>query len=111
MHDRGLNSSDLYLEVTESAPAKDSDHIIEMLGKLRVLGYFIEIDDFGTGYSSLNMLQTMDFNVLKIDKGFLDSGIVVELCHTMTVGPVAGVAKPVVGLRGCQAATVLQTVG
>ena len=43
--------------------------------------------------------------------GFLNSGIVVELCHTMTVGPVAGVAKPVVGLRGCQAATVLQTVG
>ena len=29
------------------------------------------MDDFGSGYSSLNMLKTTQFDVLKIDRGFL----------------------------------------
>lgn len=29
------------------------------------------MDDFGTGYSSLNMLKDMKFDVIKIDRGFL----------------------------------------
>ena len=32
----------------------------------------LSIDDFGSGYSSLNLLRDMPFDVLKIDRGFLN---------------------------------------
>ena len=32
----------------------------------------LSIDDFGSGYSSLNLLRDIPFDVLKIDRGFLD---------------------------------------
>ena len=38
-------------------------------------GFSTSIDDFGAGYSSLNLLSQLDFQVLKLDKAFLDSGI------------------------------------
>ena len=33
------------------------------------------MDDFATGYSSLNMLKNMKFDVIKIDRGFLQDFI------------------------------------
>jgi len=45
---------------------------IEALRELKSLGVRIAIDDFGTGYSSLAYLRTLDVDVLKIDKSFID---------------------------------------
>ena len=44
-----------------------------MIGRAKAIGYHIAIDDFGTGYSSLQHLQQMTFDVLKIDKSFVDT--------------------------------------
>ena len=46
--------------------------IIEIMNKMKVLGFLISIDDFGTGYSSLSTLQDMPADILKIDKSFVD---------------------------------------
>ena len=35
-------------------------------------GFIIEMDDFGSGYSSLNFLKDTDFNIVKLDKSFVD---------------------------------------
>ena len=35
-------------------------------------GIHVSMDDFGTGYSSLNMFQNLDFDVVKLDKSFID---------------------------------------
>ncbi|MEE0027877.1 MAG: EAL domain-containing protein, partial [Atopobiaceae bacterium] len=63
----GLDAGALHLEVSESAYAEDPKQIIEMVGRLRAMGFVIEMDDFGMGHSSLNMLPSLPIDVLKLD--------------------------------------------
>ncbi len=62
----------LEIEVTETKMATSTDRAYIELKKLRDCGIKIAIDDFGTGYSSLEYLRWIPFDVLKIDKGFID---------------------------------------
>lgn len=39
---------------------------------LKELGYEMSIDDFGTGYNSLMSVSEIPFDILKIDKYFID---------------------------------------
>ena len=67
----GLDSSDLKLEVTESAYTDNADYMISMIETLREKGFEIEMDDFGSGYSTLNMLSSLPIDVLKMDMKFI----------------------------------------
>ena len=73
LEENKLEPGDLHLELTESAYAKDTEHIIEMVKRLRSMGFLVEMDDFGTGYSSLNMLSTLPIDVLKLDMKFIQT--------------------------------------
>ena len=66
-----LKSSDLNLEVTESAYTENADQLIKVISELRGKGYEVEMDDFGSGYSSLNMLSSLPVDVLKMDIAFI----------------------------------------
>jgi len=63
-----LENSRLTLELTESAAIQNEGLAMEILSRLRILGFGLSIDDFGTGYSSLEQLYRMPFNELKIDR-------------------------------------------
>ena len=67
-----INPCYIQLEVTETTVAQNRDTAIQILEKLREEGVRVAIDDFGTGYSSLSYLQQMPFDVIKIDKTFVD---------------------------------------
>jgi EAL domain-containing protein (putative c-di-GMP-specific phosphodiesterase class I) len=69
----GINTKDLYLEITESAYVSDSDLIVDRVKALRENGFFIEMDDFGSGYSSLNMISALPIDALKLDMMFIRS--------------------------------------
>ena len=68
----GIHPGYIQLEVTETAVAQNRDTAIALLEALRSEGVRVAIDDFGTGYSSLSYLQQMPFDVIKIDKSFVD---------------------------------------
>jgi len=68
----GIHPGYIQLEVTETTVAQNRDRAIEILQALREDGVRVAIDDFGTGYSSLSYLQQMPFDVIKIDKSFID---------------------------------------
>ena len=67
----GLKTSELYLEITESAYSNDATRLVEVVTSLRDKGFEIEMDDFGTGYSSLNMLTAIPIDALKMDMSFV----------------------------------------
>ncbi len=58
------------IELTESSMMGEDAGVQSSLLAIQELGIKILVDDFGTGYSSLSQLQTMDFDVLKVDQAF-----------------------------------------
>ncbi len=67
-----IDPGQLLLELTESGLIHDSEGNERRISALRDLGVRLAIDDFGVGYSSLSYLQRFQFDVLKIDKSFID---------------------------------------
>lgn len=62
------------LEVTESIFVGEYQLLLHLLDRMRQMGCVIVMDDFGSGYSSLNLLKEVPFDILKIDREFLDEG-------------------------------------
>ncbi|MEG2338960.1 MAG: bifunctional diguanylate cyclase/phosphodiesterase [Clostridium sp.] len=69
-----VNPSLIEIEITESAVFDHMDILINIIKKLKDIGFLVSMDDFGTGYSSLNMLREIPVDVLKLDKAFFYSG-------------------------------------
>jgi diguanylate cyclase (GGDEF)-like protein len=68
----GLPPSRMEIEVTETALVADLEAAQEVLGALRIAGVSIALDDFGTGYASILHLRNFQFDVIKIDKSYVD---------------------------------------
>jgi EAL domain-containing protein (putative c-di-GMP-specific phosphodiesterase class I) len=62
----------LEIEITETVEESHSHEGIELL---KSNGYKLLMDDFGSGYSSLNTLKDTQFDVIKIDRIFLQNFI------------------------------------
>ncbi len=66
-----LSATNFELELTEQTLVTEMDLAIEVMNKLKILGFRFAIDDFGTGYSSLAYIKSMPIDVIKIDKSFV----------------------------------------
>ena len=75
------------LELPEGVFIDNNDTVCGILEKVKKYGFILEMDDFGEGYSSLKMLQNINVDVIKIDKGFLDKAVTkkgkIVLKHTI----------------------------
>ena len=63
------------LEITETVFFNEKERMLEVMRHLKEFNMSLSIDDFGSGYSSLNLLRDIPFDVLKIDRGFLDESV------------------------------------
>ncbi|WP_345991445.1 EAL domain-containing protein [Sulfurimonas sp. HSL-1716] len=68
----GADSNNLEIELTESVFINSVKEAFEIVNLFHSLGFTISLDDFGTGYSSLSYLKKFSFDVIKIDKSFID---------------------------------------
>ena len=69
----GMPTDRLTIEITESALIDHSSNAKRFLDSARQLGCQVALDDFGTGFSALAYLRDFNFDVLKVDKAFIDS--------------------------------------
>lgn len=67
----GFTHNLIELEMTESVMLSNPERARGELNEMRGAGIKLLVDDFGAGYSSLSQLQELDFDVLKIDGGFI----------------------------------------
>lgn len=72
LEETGADPKFIKLEITENVAISNPHATRKMLNDLRGMGFKISLDDFGTGHSSLSYLRTFPFDVLKIDKSFID---------------------------------------
>lgn len=71
----GLAPEFLEIEVTERVLLDDVEKAGSAFREIKELGVRLCIDDFGTGYSSLSYLRNYPFDVLKIDRAFVQDAI------------------------------------
>lgn len=67
----GVSTECVPIELTESA-SLHSVQIKEFTVELKSAGFGLYMDDFGAGFSSLASLNTLPFDVIKLDKSLID---------------------------------------
>jgi diguanylate cyclase (GGDEF)-like protein/PAS domain S-box-containing protein len=72
LHQFDIPAESLELEITEGVLMSGHTYIDDALNALNNLGVSIAMDDFGTGYSSLSYLRSYPFDVIKIDREFIN---------------------------------------
>jgi diguanylate cyclase (GGDEF)-like protein/PAS domain S-box-containing protein len=83
----GLSAGRLTIEITEGILIDNTERALGILNAIKALGVRVALDDFGTGYSSLAYLRRFPFDVIKIDRSFIqgisDSGEADPIVHSI----------------------------
>ena len=67
----GVSRDLITIEITESVIGGDFEFMKTQVARFQALGFPVWMDDFGNGYSSLDVLQSIHFNLIKFDMGFM----------------------------------------
>ena len=85
----GLAPTRLNLEVTEGLLLEDTQSVLAAMAELRRTGVRFSLDDFGTAHSGLTYLRRFRFDVLKIDKSFVQDAAEHEEARAIVAAIVA----------------------
>ncbi len=66
-----VSPSKINFEITESVAANDYNALDTVIRDLKEGGFTFAMDDYGTGYSNMQSIFSLDFDLVKIDKGIL----------------------------------------
>jgi len=67
----GISRSMIKIEITESMIGRDPAYMKQQIERFHSLGFDVWMDDFGSGYSSLDVLENIDFDLIKFDLHFM----------------------------------------
>jgi len=106
----------LKLEVTESAYAVLESDALSFLEEMKSLGLSLMLDDFGSGMSSLSTLESFEFDIIKLDMGFIaqigkSSKAEAIIKHTIGLSHDIGAKVVAEGVETKEQLTFLQSVG
>lgn len=61
------------IELTELTNIDDVSKMERFINELHANHISVSMDDFGSGYSSMKLLKNLNYDIVKIDKGIIDS--------------------------------------
>ena len=112
----GFPTSNLTLEVTESAPFKEHELVKRNLAGIAAIGIDLSIDDYGTGNATLEYLRSVPCKEIKIDRRFI-SGLVSNASDMLlvesTIELAHGLGRRVIaeGIEDPETLELLRTMG
>ncbi|WP_419742830.1 EAL domain-containing protein [Paraclostridium dentum] len=68
-----LPKGSICIEITENISYKNKESASENIRILKENGFLIALDDFGVDYSNISMLDKFEFDIIKLDKYFIDN--------------------------------------
>ena len=112
----GISRDKITIELTESVLGSDFEFMKEQVARFRELGFPVWMDDFGSGYSSLDLLQSIQFDLIKFDMSFMrrleegDNGKIL-LTELMKLASSLGTDTVCEGVETQQQVKFLQEIG
>ena len=67
----GIDRSKITIEITESVVGSNLEYMKLQVERFSELGFSVWLDDFGSEYSSPDLLQSMPFDLIKLDMRFM----------------------------------------
>jgi len=104
----------IQIEITETIDEFPMSYLVGVVEALQRYGLSVAIDDFGTGSSSINLLKQVTFDVLKIDREFVDFKDEKEkklLTHIIQMAQAIGVSVIAEGVEEVDQLLVLNSMG
>ncbi|MDX1505847.1 MAG: EAL domain-containing protein, partial [Spongiibacter sp.] len=113
LNQSGLPPQQLELEVTEGLLLHDTPNIRACFNKLKHMGVRISLDDFGVGYASLSYLKSYPFDILKVDRSFVqdidtDEGSVTLIDAIINMAQTFGMKVIAEGVENLQQRRILR---
>ncbi|TXN73712.1 GGDEF domain-containing phosphodiesterase [Methylobacterium sp. WL6] len=68
-----IDPSRLALEITEGGQISGNPQVVQLMDRLSAIGIRVWLDDFGTGFAGLTCLSELRFDMVKIDRFFVQS--------------------------------------
>ncbi len=68
----GVESSQINLEITETAADYDPEITDKNINALSDMGFSFSLDDYGTGYSNIKRVVSLPLDIVKLDKTLVD---------------------------------------
>lgn len=112
----GVARDRITIEITESIIGSDFEFMKKQVERFQSLGFNVWMDDFGSGYSSLDVLQSIKFDLIKFDMGFMrkldegESGRII-LTELMKMAAALGVETICEGVETEEHSRFLQAIG
>ena len=113
---QGIAPARLIFELTETSAMDDPVASLDLLTRLRMIGFHLSIDDFGTGFSSMLQLVRLPFSEIKVDKSFVMTAMQSQESRTVVkfivdLGHSLGLRCTAEGVEDAATLAYLQEIG